>query len=239
MIVNQTESIPELHGIIFIDCWEQAGSQENQKTLEKFYNNIVQQTQGYNFSWCVNASTGLALDINDPSINNTFSLYSWTQRPQETLYVRTRRDQLMATICQYSHRQTGLEPLTTSKIIQKKFFDAHRAILILDGLDLVFHNDWKCQKKCKNWLVVGQQWQYCVHENSMGLNQFSKLINEFDLNFYATDYSFLKENGDCANHQDFADDSLEWSVVPGLGYKLMPNNPGHDFPFLRYKYFHA
>lgn len=239
MIVDQVEPMPELHGIIFIDCWEQAGTKQKQQQLEWFYNNLVNQTKKYNFSWCVNASTNLALDINDPSINNTFSIYSWLKLPQETVYVRTRRDQVMSTICQYSHNQSGIKPLTTSRIIQKHFLDLHRGILILDGLDLVFHNDWKCLGKCKNWLVVGQQWQYCVHENSMGLKQFSQITKEFDLNFYATDYSFLKENGECADDYDFGNDYLKWSRVPNLGYKLMPSTDTPAFPFLRYKYFHA
>jgi hypothetical protein len=115
-----------------------------------------------------------------------------------------------------------------------------KGIVILDGLDLIFHNEWQLDSQCKNWLVVGQSWQNCVHNNNMGLKQFAKLSCNFDINFYATDYSFLKDNSICATANDFDQDMLNWNKIIGFGYQLLPDNSVVSrFPMLRYKYYHV
>ena len=237
MIVETVNQIPELHGIIFIDCWEEACSTEKKQTIDNFYQLLVDCTSQYKFKCVVNSSIGMALDLRDPSVFNTFQKYSWGPAAETSLFVKTRRDQLLANLCRYAGRDPD-NPLTTSKIIQDHFLD--NGVLLLDGLDLIFHNDLFCNSECKNWLVVGQTWQMCVHDNNMGLKQFTKLSQDFGLNFYATDYSFLKDDGTCANDNDFVNDTLKWTRIMHFGYQLMPDNlNSNQFPMLRYKYYHA
>jgi len=72
----------------------------------------------------------------------------------------------------------------------------------------------------KNWLVAGQSWGLCVHDNNMGLRAFQPLINSHQLNFYATEFSFLKESGYRVEHKDFLMDNLEWEYLNYFGYRL-------------------
>jgi hypothetical protein len=238
MIADTTNQIPELHGIIFIDCWEESQSKEKKKALDEFYQLIVDRTVRYKFKCAVNSAVNIALDMNDHSVFNTFNKYAWGSHYETSPYIKARRDQLLATLCQYTSR-SATDPLTTSKIIQNNFLNSGRGMLLLDTLDLIFHNDLFLNSECKNWLIVGQSWQNCVHNNHMGLKQFAKLSNEFDINFYATDYSFLKDSGGCANDNDFVDDTLSWTRIIKFGYQLMPDKSAvSQFPLLRYRYFH-
>jgi hypothetical protein len=76
-------------------------------------------------------------------------------------------------------------------------------------------------KNVSEWYVAGQSWQMCVHENSIGLENLSKISKNLPANFYATSKSFLKFSGQTVEHEDFVEDYLDWKFLNWFGYQLI------------------
>ena len=70
----------------------------------------------------------------------------------------------------------------------------------------------------QQWYVAGQTWNMCVHNNDIGLKNMSNLPNT---NFYADQWSFLKDPCYPVLHNDFIQDDLEWQYLKWFGYKLL------------------
>ena len=77
MITAQSSTIPDIHGLILLDCLEPPVSK---LFIEVFYVNLIDQLQKYNFKCIVNSPSNCRFDINDPSLANTLELYS---RPRQ------------------------------------------------------------------------------------------------------------------------------------------------------------
>ena len=73
-------------------------------------------------------------------------------------------------------------------------------------------------KSVDQWYVAGQTWNYCVHNNDIGLKNMSQSSHN---NFYADQFSFMKESCELALHDDFSKDSHSWQYLKWFGYKLL------------------
>ena len=78
LIAPYTEEIPEIHGVILIDCWEQPNWKPH---LSRFYQELVQKLAPLELQCVVNACYGNQIDLNgsnsDFSMINTMNLYCW------------------------------------------------------------------------------------------------------------------------------------------------------------------
>jgi hypothetical protein len=84
----------------------------------------------------------------------------------------------------------------------------------------------------------------CTHDAALGLRKLTSITKRYPLNFYATDYSFCTMTEQTATLEDFEQDSMNWCLIKGFGYQLLPATEIlHKYPaappkFL-YKYSHA
>jgi hypothetical protein len=89
--------------------------------------------------------------------------------------------------------------------------------------DFLMHWNRSGTARAKNWLVVGQSWQNCVHNNNIGLLAFSKILDFYKMDFYVMEEFVLNENDCTLTEIDFSNDSLNWMRYHGTStYKLMP-----------------
>ena len=70
----------------------------------------------------------------------------------------------------------------------------------------------------KNWLLIGQTWDVCVHDDQLGLNKLSK----FPGNIYITPWSIFKTDYSDITQQDIDNDpSVSWKTINNFGWKLI------------------
>jgi hypothetical protein len=113
--------------------------------------------------------------------------------------------------------------------IKNKYWPTCRVETIQEQPEFEEH----CVKLLNNgiteWYVAGQSWQMCVHKNSIGLDFLSRFTQKYPVNFYATDKSFLKFNGQTVMHEDFHNDQTHWTFLNWFGYHLIgTNNNDHN-----------
>ena len=102
-----------------------------------------------------------------------------------------------------------------------------------------FQQLWKTLRKTynnklANWLVVGVEWNICVHNNELGLVNLALLSHTTNekINFYGTDWGFWRwhpgrqmvEKSCVINQQDYANDLLTWQVCNKRYFKLRSIN---------------
>jgi len=117
---------------------------------------------------------------------------------------------------------SGNEKIST--LLSKYLLSRIPTINILNDEDFV----WFCTKylpadHVQNWLVAGHTWQMCTHEAGLGLHTLARLTKTYPLNFYATDYSFCTMTEQTAILKDFEKDIMNWRLVEGFGYQLLPS----------------
>lgn len=244
MITGATKHIPELQGLILIDCWDPGSANSPSKiSINQFYKNIIKSTAACNFVCVINSGNHILLDLEDHSFSNLFYHHCNNDLSRLPEYLLQRHNRVIANSCRWSGRtnlNTGLSPNYSSKLLHDHFFTQGRGIYIMDPLDLVFHNQLILSGQVKNWLVAGRSWQVCVHDNHLGLNNLAELAERFNLNFYATDYSFLKpDNETTATQADFDCDELEWEIVTNFGYRLVPSDRHRQYAEIIAKYPYA
>ena len=75
-------------------------------------------------------------------------------------------------------------------------------------------------KYVKNWLVIGQTWQICCHDDPIGFNTLAKSSS----NIYITPWSVYKgqnsEPWQELTQEDVDSDKLEWTTIDNFGWKL-------------------
>jgi len=241
MITKSTDQVPELQGLILIDCWEP--SQRNQPIINQFYQNIIDSTTQHNFVCVVNSGNNILLDLTDHSFANLFHHHCNNRLTWLPEHLQQRHNRVIANSCRWagqSHINTESQSNSSSRLLHDHFLTQGRGVYLMDPLDLVFHNQLVLSGQVKNWLVVGRSWQMCVHNNGLGLNNLAELSSRFSLNFYATDYSFLKEDNETtAGPAEFESDELEWLSVNNFGYQLVPSTKCNRYAEILAKYPYA
>jgi hypothetical protein len=214
MIKAYTKGKPNIEGLLLLDCWEPEVHEHFFK--DKYYVNLIENLKNENFMWVVNSASRLKIELNDTVMINTFKVCNY------------RDDH---PIIQNLLKHAGDEK--TSTLILKYLCKNKPTINLINEDDLV----WLCTEyllnKIRNWLVVGHTWQMCTHSHALGLNALVKIASRYPLNFYATDYSFCTMTEQTAILKDFEQDSLNWCLIEGFGYQLLPPTE------ILYKYPHA
>ena len=108
--------------------------------------------------------------------------------------------------------QNCIDPSVKQEILD--YYPGSHAIFWDEFLDTAQQ---KLNGAVTDWYVAGQTWQLCVHNNSIGLE---KMSGSSDFNFYADEFSFVKNPAVCVEHADFKTDHLKWRFHSGFGYQL-------------------
>jgi hypothetical protein len=211
MIVSDTKHRPVIDGLILIDCAEPPV--ECKKYLHFFYIKLLDVLSQFNFSSIVNANTGCQLSCTELSQRNVMEIYSWRYKNPEIQ--KTARDDLVI-VNLIKHAGDN----QTSSILDKCLLDNTYSFMINDVDDFEYHCSKHLNDSCKNWLVVGQSWQMCTHNNPMSLTSLRSLIQK-NFNFYTIDSGFCKIDGSWVDYEDYANDSLPYEVVQNFGYRLL------------------
>ena len=205
MITKSTGKHPILQGLLLLDCWEPQVHDHFFK--DKYYINLIEKLKNKNFEYIVNSASGLQIDLNDTAMATTIK------------------------VCDYDHNHPIMRNLfensgneKTSTLLSKYLLNRIPTINILNAEDFV----WFCTKylpieRVQNWLVAGHTWQMCTHDAELGLHTLARLIKTCPLNFYATDYSFCTMTEQTATLKDFQQDIMNWRLIEGFGYQLLPS----------------
>jgi hypothetical protein len=204
MITKSTRKHPKLRGLLLLDCWEPQVHDHFYK--EKFYINLIEKLKNKNFEYIVNSASGLQIDLNDTAMATTIKVCDYDNNHP---------------IIRNLFENSGNEKIST--LLSKYLLNRIPTINILNDEDFV----WFCTKylpadHVQNWLVAGHTWQMCTHEAVLGLHTLARLTKTYPLNFYATDYSFCTMTEQTAILKDFEKDIMNWRLVEGFGYQLLP-----------------
>ena len=238
MIIAQSSTVPEIHGLILLDCWEPPA---HKFSTEKFYVNLIDQLQKYNFNCIINSPSNSRFDQDDPSLEKTLEIYGRPRQNADGMPITDSHDDLRryrvvtnifksfvtSTIPEENalpgmRCAPALTAETTSTLIKKYLLKTDSSIFLTNYEDLFYHATVYSEVLCTNWLVVGQTWQMCTHDHALGLNHLARLPG---MSFYATDFGFCKEHGGTAGYEDFVNDSLDWEHIENFGYRLIPGSP--------------
>jgi hypothetical protein len=237
MITGATDQVPELQGLILIDCWEP--SIKKREHTNQFYQNIIDRTQHHQFECVVNSANNVLIDMADLSMANLFYFHCNNSILGLTEHLQNQHNQVVANSCRWAHQTYNPEHhthYTSSRLLHDHFFTDRRGIYLMKPLDIVFHNQQILNSRVRNWLVVGKSWQLCTHKNGVGFDALAEVAAKFDVNFYTTDFGLLKtDDQTTAQYADFEADDLAWQHVENFGYRLVPNA---DSRFIG-KYSHA
>jgi len=204
MITKSTRKHPKLQGLLLLDCWEPQVHDHFYK--EKFYINLIEKLKNKNFEYIVNSAGGLPIDLNDTAMATTIKVCDYDNNHP---------------IMRNLFENSGNEKIST--LLSKYLLSRIPTINILNDKDFVwFCTEYLPIERVQNWLVAGHTWQMCTHEAVLGLHTLARLSKTYPLNFYATDYSFCTMTEQTATLQDFEKDIMNWRLVEGFGYQLLP-----------------
>lgn len=231
MIISTSSISPDIRGFLLLDCWDTqsfSGKIYAHEFTNIFYNKLITESKKYNFSCVVNSSGENIIDYQDTSLLNTFNTYYYPFATGAAQHQEARRcAEIISNIIRDSRPEIYANQIgnITSQQIKQNLLSNNYSVFLLDRADFIYH--WKkiLMKSVTHWLVAGQSWGMCTHTRDLGLTQLSCLARDFDINFYATDWSFLKINGEVAKKSDFIEDQLNWELIDGFGYKLLPAEP--------------
>ena len=213
--------MPDIQGVILIDVWSDT-------RFHAFYKTVLDKLRAYGIQCCVNASynldiSGVSLRHNqhkDRSMHNTFRMHLWN-RPVEkqSLDLDTLHpsDRLVYNVMRFSRSNYRCD----SMLATPDLLASDASLVILDPDDFlhhckIYHND-----NIKNWLVVGQAWNMCVHFRPMGLYNLRDLAVSNGFNFFVANWSVLDQHGHYINDACFdGSDHLIWESIDGFGHRL-------------------
>jgi hypothetical protein len=220
MIVQYTsESPPKFDGVVMIDCWQPQDNEIDKliffyRLSEYIGNNKDQYRQ------IVNASMQCRLDYEDPTIQNTLKSYSWNHMFDTSVSSNSKYQNssvLLNTVEQLSGTYTLFQGL------KQQLKGQNNCHYIVDLDDFLKNWSRSGSTRAKQWLVVGQSWQNCVHNNNIGLVSFSKILDYYRMEFYVMEEFVLNDNDVNPTEADFGNDTLRWMKYHGTTtYKLMP-----------------
>jgi hypothetical protein len=199
MIIDTAEpgqNLSSIRGLLVIDCWERP-------ELGAFYQRLQDHVDPTQFDSIMVANYELALDSTDLCQHNTLEVYSWeTYTP----------NMLLPMVKESRSRKT-------STWLQSTF--STNSFLILDA-DSLIHHCTTAVPHITDWLVIGGNWQVCMHGRPLGFHKLKTL----PYNFYVTPngvYNTKKSNwlGDV---NDLHNDQLTWIDQGNHLYKLQ-NQP--------------
>jgi hypothetical protein len=222
MIVKYTsEPPPNFDGVILIDCWQ---PQENEIDKLIFFYKLADYI-GYNkdqYHQIINASMQCRINPDDQTIVNTMQSYSWNHKFSQNTSPTVNHHNtsvLLNAIEQFSGSYRLFQGLQTQLKSQN---NCH---YIVSFADFLMHWSRGGHNRPKNWLVVGQSWQNCVHNNDIGLQSFSEILDYYKMNFYVREEFVLNEDDQNPTETDFSNDTLNWMKYHGTStYKLMPKH---------------
>jgi hypothetical protein len=217
MILSNTDQVPQIDGLILIDCWEPEKIDEK-KYLNLFYANLVTQLKKFEFKCVVNASLHCKIDGNDFSQLNVLNKYCWDFNNNDPRYILTDQEQKAI----FNILKQNNLSRQVSTIINFCLLNNNVSAYITDIENFKYHNKKHLNNTCKNWLVVGQTWPMCTHNNEISL---TTLKNIPDMNFYTLDQGFCKINGDLVYEEDYRKDTLNYEKISNFGYRLLPVVP--------------
>ena len=197
------EHPPDIRGLICIDLWERDSNETIMDPMViNWLQSLPEKLSQYQFLSIINACYFTKIDFDDISIKNTMRSYNWHQFD---------KDIMMELI-----RNCGT--CTLSQVIHDKVFGPNNTFALWSINSFVKH----CTRRVphvKDWLVIGNRWQECVHQRRLGLKNLCRVPGH---NFYGTDWGFMKENtiGKTATQIDFEQDFLAWDKVGDDLYKL-------------------
>ena len=193
----------DIRGLICIDLWERDYYENLVHPMAiRWLQSLPEKLLQYEFHSIINASYFTKIDFNNISIKNTMSAYNWQGFDEQVMMEMIR--------------ECGT--CTLSQVIHDKVFGANTfALYSVDSL--VKHCN-RIVPHVKDWLVIGNCWQDCVHDRGLGLRNLSRLPGH---NFYGTDWGFMKENNMTTTQVDFEQDFLGWDKIDHDLYKLRPN----------------
>ena len=204
MITASSKNKPDINGLILLDCWEPQVRDHFFK--DKYYINLIEKLKDQHFKIVINSASRLQIDLTDPAMVNTLEICQY------------RDDHpIMHNLLQ----QSGPEKPST---LLSRYLSNEKIIHIVNDLDFIWFATKYLNYQVHNWLVVGLTWQMCTHEHALGLDNLSQITKEYNLNFYATDYSFCTMTEQTAGLKDFEQDSLDWCLIEDFGYQLLPHN---------------
>lgn len=230
MIVQEIQKIPVIDGLILIDCVKVAHNSHQETRL--YYQQLIKLLSIFSFAHVVNSATGVEIDYSDRSQLNTFDRYLWTDcvdRPAPT----KRHEKIIFNMIRYSRPGNY-----TSQLIHNSLLDNDHSVFLVSLEDFLYHTQTTLNNSITNWLLVGQSWNMCVHDNNLGLKNIAKLPKSLGLNFYSIDQAFnmapshmpavyspgkgfVKDLIPTAGRQEFENDSLPWALIPDFGYQLL------------------
>jgi len=221
MIVSQSNRVPEIMGLILLDCWE---SPVHKLYTDRFYLDLIEHVQTLDVRYIVNAPSNNRIDLDDKSFQNTLERYSLPTRRDNVCLSDTQQD-----FARYKIASHVMASLTgdncTSHLIKRYLLSQIDCVFLAHVPDLLHHANLLpsdgVQDGVQNWLVAGQSWQMCTHDHSLGLTRLRHIDSACNMKFYATDQSFLKQHGGTAQYDDFAADALEWEHITNFGYRLI------------------
>jgi len=204
MITKFSQKKPAIHGLLLLDCWEPQVREHLFK--DKFYINLIENLEVNKFRHIVNSASRLKIELNDVVMANTLK------------------------VCNYCDDHPIIRNLLQSSGGEKSSTLLSRYVFDQNTVNIVKIEDfvWLCTNylanKIQHWLVVGHTWQMCTHDHELGLRKLAALPASYNLNFYATDYSFCKLTEQTATCEDFEQDSMNWSLIKDFGYQLLSSD---------------
>jgi hypothetical protein len=220
MIVQYTsEAPPKFDGIVMIDCWQPLPNEIDK--LIFFYR--LSEYVGFNkdqFKQIINSSVKCRMNYEDPTIRNTMQAYSWNSQ-----YILDNSNKSThhntSVVLHLAEQFAGDYQLFQG--LQHQLQKQNNCHYIVNYDDFLFHWSRSGSHRAQNWLVVGQSWQNCVHNNDVGLLNFSSNLDFYRMNFYVMEEFVLKEDDTNPTETDFSNDRLNWMKYHGTStYKLMP-----------------
>lgn len=204
MITEHSTEKPDIQGLILLDCWEPQVRDHFFK--DKYYINLIEKLKDQHFKIVINSAGRLQIDLKDPSLTGTLAVCQglWNH-PVMTNLLGSAGDE------------------KTSTLISRYLFN-EQVIHIVNDDDFLWLATNYLNYQVHNWLVVGLTWQMCTHEHILGLSNLAQITKQYDLNFYATDYSFCTTTERPAILKDFEQDNLDWCLIEDFGYRLLPHS---------------
>ena len=223
MITAKIQDIPIIDGLILIDCVKVAS--DSHQAVRLYHQQLIKLLSRFSFTCVVNGNIGIEIDYSDRSQLNTFNQYCWSNTIGQTV-IDPRQTEIIYNMIRFSRPGRY-----TSNLIHNRLLDNDRSIFLVTLEDFLYHVKTKLNDATKNWLIVGQSWNLCAHDNNIGLKNIAKLSKSCDLNFYEIDQGFCMKTYSglaveldfipTAGRQEFENDSIEWAEIIDFGYKLI------------------
>jgi hypothetical protein len=215
MIVESTDIVPAIDGIVLIDCWEPMHLRK--KIDNDFFINLIARAINHDFKSVVNAAYNVELTTQDPSIHNTFQLYCWDQGD-----FNTNNTEIILNLVKYCAASNS-----SSTLISETLLKNYNSVMLLDLKDFIFHWKYNLNSDVNHWLVAGHSWQMCLHNRPLGLERMYRDTTDSKLNFYVVPDLVQTDTDNALTRDDFCQDQLPWREIPGFGYQLITQAQKH------------